>query len=84
MREELAAPTREILLDPKSVGRGLFDPKVLSQMVEEHQSGRRARGRELWMLFTIELWQRAYLDHFDARIDAADIEPGSEGSLRVS
>jgi asparagine synthase (glutamine-hydrolysing) len=61
-RGPLAGYLREVLLSPRSLGRGLFRADAVRALVDEHQSGRRDHAHRLWTLLTLELWQRAYLD----------------------
>jgi asparagine synthase (glutamine-hydrolysing) len=69
LREDMAGFTKEVLCDSKTKGRRLFDQEVVRELMEDHQSGRVARGRELWLLLTIELWQRAYIDELACRVE---------------
>ncbi len=64
LREDLRDYSRQILFDPKAEQRGLFDNTFVRQLAEEHTGGKISRGRELWTLMTIELWQRSYIDKF--------------------
>ncbi|MDG3007429.1 asparagine synthase (glutamine-hydrolyzing) [Paludisphaera mucosa] len=61
-RHELKAELTEILLDPATLGRGLFRPERIRELVDEHVSGRREHGHRLWALLMLELWMRNYLD----------------------
>ncbi|GAB6037051.1 asparagine synthase (glutamine-hydrolyzing) [Fundidesulfovibrio butyratiphilus] len=36
--------------------QGLFDPKAVRSLVDEHQSGRADRRKELWTLLVLQLW----------------------------
>lgn len=55
-------PTIEnVLLDPKTSERGLFDEGEVKRLIDEHRHGR-ANAARIWMLFAIELWCRSYLD----------------------
>ena len=72
LREDLKGFTEEILFDQQTEGRGIFDNIAVRQLASEHFSGKTARGRELWTLLTIELWQRAYVDDFAYRIESPE------------
>ena len=50
-----------ILLDRKTLERGILRAEVIRQIVQEHMAGA-DRTRELGMLLSIELWHRAYID----------------------
>ncbi len=73
LREDLVEFTKQILFDRPTENRGLFDAHVVRELAQQHFEGRVSRGRELWTLLTIELWQRAYLDQFAYRVQ--DPEP---------
>jgi asparagine synthase (glutamine-hydrolysing) len=61
-RGELAPMLKEVLLDPKSLGRGLFRPQAVEQLVNEHLTSRWDHSYRLWSLLVLELWQQTYLD----------------------
>jgi asparagine synthase (glutamine-hydrolysing) len=60
-RGELKPWLREILLDPSTLGRGLFDPQAVQMLVDEHIQGRWDHSYRLWSLLVLELWQREWL-----------------------
>jgi asparagine synthase (glutamine-hydrolysing) len=61
-RGELAPLLKEVLLDRRSLDRGLFRPQAVEQLVDEHVSGRWDHSYRLWSLLVFELWQQKYLD----------------------
>jgi asparagine synthase (glutamine-hydrolysing) len=62
-RGELAPLLKEVLLDRRSLDRGLFRPQAIDQLVEEDATGRWDHSSRLWSLLVLELWQQEYLDH---------------------
>jgi asparagine synthase (glutamine-hydrolysing) len=72
LREDLKTFTQDILFDSNTEGRGIFDNILVRQLAAEHFSGKTSRGRELWTLLTIELWQRTYIDDFAYRIESPE------------
>jgi asparagine synthase (glutamine-hydrolysing) len=52
---------RAVLLDPRSLGRGMFRPEAVERLVVEHQEGRRDHAYRLWALLMLELWFRRHL-----------------------
>jgi asparagine synthase (glutamine-hydrolysing) len=62
LRNELKQFTREVLLDRVSLGRGYFRPEAVTRIVEEHQSGARNHGYQLWSLLVFELWHRQWME----------------------
>jgi len=66
LRGPLAGMTHELLLDGRLRGRGLFDPRVIARVWDEHRSGRRDHRERLWTLVMLELWFREYIDRAGA------------------
>ena len=60
-RTQLKDGMLSILLEPKTLERGYFNPKAVRQLVEEHLRGRRNRPSDIWMLLIFELWHRNFL-----------------------
>jgi asparagine synthase (glutamine-hydrolysing) len=61
-RGNLREFARDLLLSPRTKGRGIFNTSYLSRLVEIHDSGRDNLGLHLWTLISFELWCRLYLD----------------------
>jgi asparagine synthase (glutamine-hydrolysing) len=61
-RGELAPMLKDVLLDSRSLGRGLFHPQAVEHLVEEHVTSRWDHSYRLWSLLVLELWQQTYLD----------------------
>src|SRR6185437_14422405 len=61
-----AGPTmdyiREILLDPRSLGRGYFQPAYVQRVLEEHLEGRVNHRLLIWSLLCFEWWNRLFMD----------------------
>jgi asparagine synthase (glutamine-hydrolysing) len=64
-RGPLAGMAREILLDPRTLQRGLFRPAAVQGLLEAHVSGRFDHSYRLWSLLVLELWQRKWRDATD-------------------
>ncbi len=62
LRADLSEYARSILLDPKTLARGIFNSEAVQQMLTEHTSGRSDLGHALWTLLTFELWMQRYFD----------------------
>jgi asparagine synthase (glutamine-hydrolysing) len=62
MRKELKDGLLEILLEPRTLQRGYFEPQAIRTVMDEHVTGRRDRAGELWMLLIFELWHRNFLE----------------------
>ena len=69
LREDLRDYMLDLLLDSTTENRGIFDNITVRSLIEEHFDEQLSRGRELWTLMTIEMWQRNYLDQFTYYIE---------------
>ena len=69
LREDLRDYMLDILCDSRTESRCIFDNISVRTLIEEHFDERVSRGRELWTLMTIEMWQRDYIDQFSHMID---------------
>ena len=62
----LKGPLREMLHDSlfsrSSVARGLFEPRALRRLVDEHERGVEERHPQLWALLMLELWFTRFID----------------------
>lgn len=61
-RSDLSGYVRETLLSSRALDRGYFRPDGLRWLVEQHQTGQRDFGHQLWTLLTLEVWHRIFLD----------------------
>ncbi len=62
----LGGPALEVveglLLEARSLARGLFKPEGLRRLFSEHRSRVRDHHNAIWRLLNLELWQRLFLD----------------------
>jgi asparagine synthase (glutamine-hydrolysing) len=42
--------------------RGLFNPHAVQSLLNDHTTGKRDYNNQLWILLSLELWQREYVD----------------------
>jgi asparagine synthase (glutamine-hydrolysing) len=56
----------EFVLGPRTLERGLFDPAVLRLLADEHRREGAEHGDRLWLLITLEIWQRVFVDGEEA------------------
>lgn len=61
-RADLSGYVREMLLGHRTLDRGYFQPEGLRWLIEQHQTGRRDFGHQLWTLLTFEVWHRIFID----------------------
>jgi asparagine synthase (glutamine-hydrolysing) len=62
MRDELKDGLLQLLLEPRTLQRGYFDPRSIRVVMDEHFRGRRNHAGVLWMLLILELWHRNFLE----------------------
>ncbi len=62
LRVDLKDFARDTLLSPEALGRGYFRPDAVRQLVDQHQSGAKNHGYQLWSLLVLELWHRQWID----------------------
>jgi asparagine synthase (glutamine-hydrolysing) len=56
------AALEDLILGPRAVARGLFDPAQVRFLVEVHGAGVADHAERLWSLANLEIWQRIFLD----------------------
>ncbi|MGD0696130.1 MAG: asparagine synthase (glutamine-hydrolyzing) [Terriglobia bacterium] len=62
MRREFKEDLARLLLEPRTIQRGYFDPRPIRQLLDEHFQGRRDHSVRLWRFLTFELWHRNFLE----------------------
>jgi asparagine synthase (glutamine-hydrolysing) len=67
MRREMKEGLVRILLEPRTLQRGYFNPKPLRSLLEEHFQGRRDNSGRIWLLLMFELWHRNFLEPRSSR-----------------
>src|SRR5260221_3789292 len=53
----------ELLLSPRALERGLFDPQTVRRLAEEHRRGVAEHGERLWLLANLEILHRGFLEN---------------------
>jgi len=53
---------RETLLSERSLGRGLFRPEMVHQLIDHHVSAKADHSHRLWSLLMLELWYQRFID----------------------
>ena len=53
---------REILLDPRTLERGYFEPAYVRRVLDEHFEGRVNHRLLIWSLLCFEWWNRLFID----------------------
>jgi len=65
VRERYAPLIRQTILGPRALARGMFEPRVLEQLVAEHEGGVASHTDRLWLLVNLEMWHRIFIDGED-------------------
>jgi asparagine synthase (glutamine-hydrolysing) len=52
----------EYVLSERALGRGIFNPNFIRQLVQRHQVGGENHEERLWALVNFEMWQRQFFD----------------------
>jgi asparagine synthase (glutamine-hydrolysing) len=62
LRNEMKGFLYEVLLSEKALGRGIFKPEVVKNLIERHVSGKEDLNFPLWTLLMLELWFQKFID----------------------
>jgi asparagine synthase (glutamine-hydrolysing) len=62
IRNELRELILSVLLEPRTLQRGYFNPSAVKRLLDEHFRGRRDHSGEIWRLLIFELWHRNFLE----------------------
>lgn len=61
LRRELRSLLLDELHEEKLKQEGLFSPKLVKKLVEDHLAGRKNYSHQLWALLVFEMWREKYL-----------------------
>jgi asparagine synthase (glutamine-hydrolysing) len=53
---------RRLLLEPRALERGYFEPLFVRRVLDEHRAGRRNHRLLIWSLICFEWWNRLFID----------------------
>jgi asparagine synthase (glutamine-hydrolysing) len=53
---------RQTLLSEKALGRGLFRPEMVRQLIDTHVAAKADHSHRLWSLLMLELWYQRFID----------------------
>lgn len=65
LRNSFGGIVDEFVTGPRATARQLFGHEFVSNMANEHRSGRAEHGTRLWLLINLEIWHRMFLDGED-------------------
>jgi asparagine synthase (glutamine-hydrolysing) len=81
LNQWLRQSQRDLLLDYLSPSRlraqGIFEPRAVSAVIEDHLSARADRGHELWLILLFQLWYERWVD---GSPELEDAPPGPEAA----
>jgi asparagine synthase (glutamine-hydrolysing) len=80
IRNELRDLILTVLLEPRTLQRGYFNPEGVKRLLDEHFRGRRDHSAGIWRLLIFELWHRNFLE----RIPRSDSGAESYGVTSVA
>ncbi|MGB7925867.1 MAG: asparagine synthase (glutamine-hydrolyzing) [Pyrinomonadaceae bacterium] len=66
INEQLRERLRDTLTDTRTQQRGYVEPRYVKVLLDEHERHRRDHSAQLWTLFMLELWHRAFVDQREA------------------
>jgi len=72
MRHELKELILTVLLEPRTLQRGYFNPRAVQKLLDEHFRGLRDHSHRIWRLLMLELWHRNFLESFRTAEAAAE------------
>lgn len=73
MRNELKDLIMTVLLEPRTMQRGYFNPAGVRQLLDEHFRERRNHFGRIWRLLMFELWHRNYLERIGKSDPVAEL-----------
>ncbi len=62
LRGDLQGWARDVLLDPSSLERGMFEPTEVRRLLDRHAAGADGDAKRIYSLLMLELWQRELVD----------------------
>jgi asparagine synthase (glutamine-hydrolysing) len=63
---------KELLLEERSVNRGLFKVESVERLFAEHRANVRDHSDKLWRLLNLEIWHRVFIDRDSELLNVPD------------
>jgi asparagine synthase (glutamine-hydrolysing) len=63
MRGRWNAVARDVLMDRRSLERGIVEPSAVDRLLRDHADGRTEGSDRIWSLLNLELWHRTFIDN---------------------
>jgi asparagine synthase (glutamine-hydrolysing) len=81
MRHEMKEEVTRLLLEPRTLQRGYFDPQAIRGLLDEHTRAQRDHSSVLWGLLVFELWHRNFLEVPRKGLSPSPVTPIALSSL---
>jgi len=77
LRGELRELPATVLLDPRSLERGIFERSAVETLIRDHDDAKADNSNRIWALVQLEFWFRTFVDGggADGPIEAAPSSP---------
>jgi asparagine synthase (glutamine-hydrolysing) len=75
------AVAHDVLLDRRSIERGIIDPDGIDTLLRDHAAGRTDGGDRIWSLMNLELWHRTFIDKEGVQTLAAPAGGAFQGGV---
>jgi asparagine synthase (glutamine-hydrolysing) len=62
LRGELSGLLRDVLLDPRTIARGVLKRPAVESLITDHANGRADNSARLYALMFLETWWRKFVD----------------------
>ncbi len=72
---------REVLLSDQALARGYFRPEAVRRVIDEHVGRRVDHEQGLWLLLSLELWHRIFVDDDGSHEAAVRLQERLTGPL---
>jgi asparagine synthase (glutamine-hydrolysing) len=72
-REDLRDLPADVLLDPRTLGRGYFREQEVAALIDDHRSGVADNSARLWSLLQLEFWHREVADPPPAALERSQV-----------
>jgi asparagine synthase (glutamine-hydrolysing) len=81
IRHELKDLILSVLLEPRTLQRGYFDPAGVRRLLDEHFRGHRDHSGGIWRLLMLELWHRNFLERIPKTEPSSEAVTSAAGNL---
>lgn len=69
LRDEVRHVVHDALSEDSLRRRGLFNPRVVENLIRRHESNYADHSIEIWGLVSVEMWMRQFVDHASSGSD---------------